>query len=71
MEYWSVEKKDVNPLVITPILQPVTPKSHPSVTKGDTPKSIEIENSHEKMLHPLAQTLGDVLLQFLDGDGTG
>jgi len=43
MEYWSVEKKDINPFVITPILQPVAPKSHLSVTKGDTPKLVGIE----------------------------
>ena len=34
MEYWSVEKKDVNPLIIIPALQ-----------YSKTPKLIEIENS--------------------------
>jgi hypothetical protein len=36
MEYWSVEKKDVNPLAITPTLQ-----------YSNTPKLIEIESSHD------------------------
>jgi hypothetical protein len=35
MEYWSVEKKDINPFVITPTLQ-----------YSNTPKLIEIECSH-------------------------
>jgi len=36
MEYWSVEKKDINPFVITPILQ-----------YSNTPKLIEIESYHD------------------------
>ena len=47
MEYWSVEKKDIHPFVITPVLQPVAPKSHLSVTKGDTPKLIEIDSCQD------------------------
>jgi hypothetical protein len=35
MEYWSVEIKDINPLVVTPTLQ------HPN-----TPKLTEFESSH-------------------------
>jgi hypothetical protein len=35
MEYWSVEKKDVNPLAITPTLQ-----------YSNISKLREIENSH-------------------------
>ena len=37
----------VNLLVITPSLQPVPPKSHPGLTKGDTPKLNEFESSHD------------------------
>jgi hypothetical protein len=33
MEYWSVEKKDINPFVSTPILQ-----------YSNTPKLVEIES---------------------------
>jgi hypothetical protein len=36
MEYWSVQKKDINPLVIAPTLQ-----------YSNTPKLIEIESSHD------------------------
>jgi hypothetical protein len=36
MEYWSVGKKDINPFVITPILQ-----------YSNTPKLIEIESHHD------------------------
>ena len=36
MEHWSVEKKDIDPLVITPILH-----------YSDTPKLIEIESYHD------------------------
>jgi len=36
MEYWSVEKKDINPFVITPILQ-----------YSNTLKLIEIESYHD------------------------
>jgi len=36
MEYWSVEKKDINPLAITPTLQ-----------YSNTPKLIEIESYHD------------------------
>jgi hypothetical protein len=39
MAYWSVEKKDINPFVITPILQ-----------YSNTPKLIEIE-SYDVGLH--------------------
>jgi len=35
MEYWSFEKKDINPLAITPPLQ-----------YSNTPKIIEIESPH-------------------------
>ncbi len=35
MEYWSVEKKDINPLAITPTLQ-----------YSNAPILIEIESSH-------------------------
>ena len=35
MEYWSVGKKDINPFVITPVLQ-----------YSNTPKQIEIESCH-------------------------
>ena len=34
----------------TPVLQHVAPKSHLSVTKGDTPKSIVIESYHDGLL---------------------
>jgi hypothetical protein len=36
MEYWSVEKKDIKPYVITPIFQ-----------YSNTPKLIEIECYHD------------------------
>jgi hypothetical protein len=36
MEYWSVEKKDITPLVITPTLQ-----------YSNTPKLIEIASYHD------------------------
>jgi hypothetical protein len=36
MEYWSVEKKDIKPFVITPTLQ-----------YSNTPKVNEIESSHD------------------------
>jgi hypothetical protein len=36
MEYWRVENKDINPLVITPLLQYSNP-----------PKLIEIESHHD------------------------
>jgi hypothetical protein len=36
MEYWSVEKKETNPFIITPILQ-----------YSNTPKLIEIESHHD------------------------
>jgi len=36
MEYWSVEKKDVNPLAITPTLQ-----------YSNTPKFMEIESFYD------------------------
>jgi hypothetical protein len=36
MEYWSVEKKDINALVIAPILH-----------YSNTPKLIEIERYHD------------------------
>ena len=36
MEYWSVEKKDTNPFVITPILH-----------HSNAPKLIEIESYHD------------------------
>jgi len=39
MEYWSVEKKDINPLAITPTLQ-----------YSNTPKLIETESSHLGLL---------------------
>ena len=39
MEYWSVEKKDIHHLVITPTLQ-----------YSNTPKLIEIESSHDGLL---------------------
>jgi hypothetical protein len=35
MEYWSVEKKDINTLVVTPTLQ-----------HSNTPKLAELESSH-------------------------
>ena len=35
LEYWSVKKKDINPLAITPTLQ-----------YSNAPKSIGIESSH-------------------------
>jgi hypothetical protein len=35
LEYWSVDKKGINPLTITPTLQ-----------YSNTPKLIEIETSH-------------------------
>jgi len=38
MACWSVEKKDINPLVIASVVQLVAPKSHLSMTKGDIPK---------------------------------
>ena len=41
MEYWSVEKKDINPFVITPILQ-----------YSYSPKLVEIE-SHDDGLPSL------------------
>ena len=34
MEYWSVEKKDVNPIAITPTLQ-----------YSNTPKLVELKNT--------------------------
>jgi hypothetical protein len=37
MEYWSVEKKDLNPLTIAPTLH-----------YSNTPKLIEIESSHDR-----------------------
>jgi len=36
MEYWSVEKKDINPFVINPILQ-----------YSKTPKVVEIESNYD------------------------
>jgi hypothetical protein len=39
MEYWSVEKKDVNPLSITPTRQ-----------YSNTPKLMEIGSSHDELL---------------------
>ncbi len=39
MEYWSVEKKDIISLVITPTLQ-----------YSNTPELIEIESSHDGLL---------------------
>jgi hypothetical protein len=36
MDYWSVEKKHINPLVITPILQ-----------CSNTPKLVKIESYHD------------------------
>jgi len=36
LEYWSVVKKNINPLVITPTLQ-----------YSNTPKLIEIDRSHD------------------------
>jgi len=36
MEYWSVEKNDINPFAITPTLQ-----------YSNTPNLIEIESSHD------------------------
>jgi hypothetical protein len=36
MEYWSVEKRDINPFVITPTLQ-----------DSNTPKLIKIESYHD------------------------
>jgi hypothetical protein len=36
MEYWSIEKKDINPFVITSILQ-----------YSNTPKLIEIKNDYD------------------------
>ena len=36
MDYWSVEKKDVNPLAITPTLQ-----------YSNNPNLMEIESSHD------------------------
>jgi hypothetical protein len=36
MEYWSVEKRDINPLVITPTLQ-----------CSNIPELIEIESYHD------------------------
>jgi len=36
MEYWRVENKDINPLVITPLLQ-----------YSNLPKLIEIESHHD------------------------
>jgi hypothetical protein len=39
LEYWSVEKKDINPFVITPILQ------YPN-----TLKLIEIESYHDGLI---------------------
>jgi len=36
MKYWSVEKKDINPFFITPILH-----------HSNTPKLIEIESYHD------------------------
>jgi hypothetical protein len=50
MAYWSVEKKghqSISHYSNTPLLQPVPPKSHPGLTKGDTPKLIEIESSRD------------------------
>ena len=38
MEYWSVEKKDINPLVNTPTLQ-----------YSNTPKLIKIESFHDRL----------------------
>jgi hypothetical protein len=38
LECWSVEKKDINPLVIAPILQ-----------HSNTPKLIEIESCHDEL----------------------
>jgi hypothetical protein len=38
MEYWSVDKKGINPLTITPTLQ-----------YSKTPKLIEIETSHYRL----------------------
>jgi len=38
MEYWGVEKKDINPLAITPTLQ-----------YSNTPKLIEIESFHDRL----------------------
>jgi hypothetical protein len=38
MEYWSVDKKDIHPLAITPTLQ-----------YSNTPKLIEIEGSHDRL----------------------
>jgi hypothetical protein len=35
MEYWSVEKKDINPLAVTPTLQ-----------NSNNPKLTEFESSH-------------------------
>jgi len=39
MEYWIVEKKNISPFVITPILQ-----------YSNTPKLIEIESYHDGLL---------------------
>jgi hypothetical protein len=33
----------------TPVLQLVPPKSHLSVTKGDTPKLVEIESYYDEL----------------------
>jgi hypothetical protein len=38
MDYWSVEKKDINLLAITPTLQ-----------YSNTPKLMEIESSHDRL----------------------
>ena len=38
MDYWSVEKKDINLLAITPTLQ-----------YSNTPKLVEIESSHDRL----------------------
>jgi hypothetical protein len=49
MEYWSVKIKkhqSFRHYSNTPVLQPVAPKSHLSVTKGDTSELIEVESSH-------------------------
>jgi hypothetical protein len=39
LEYWSVEKKDINPLVIAPILQ-----------YSNTPKLLKNESYHVEFL---------------------
>jgi hypothetical protein len=38
MEYWSVEKKNINPFVITPIFH-----------YSNTPKSIKMESDHDRL----------------------